>query len=191
MKDYNYLNVFEMPRPHSARNLTNVQSIYDEMVKEPKYIYSKKFLNDRCSFVNEHDQKVVVVDWIAEQLLKDQSLEKIEKVYSPRPYLVGHPTKVDDIPLGKDDDREEEKVAHRLYERDYGSDSDIDFFADYQVPILRKKDSKKEKEDINYKKEIKPGKVDLVAVSDEKKEIYLMELKKHHTKKNQDESLLR
>ena len=39
MKDYNYVNVFEMPRPHSARNLTTVQSIYDEMAKEPKYIY--------------------------------------------------------------------------------------------------------------------------------------------------------
>ena len=43
MKDYNYLNVFEMPRPHSARNLTTVQSIYTDMTKEPKYIYSKKF----------------------------------------------------------------------------------------------------------------------------------------------------
>lgn len=193
MKDYNYVNVFEMPRPHSARNLTTVQSIYTDMTKEPKYIYSNKFLNDRCSFVNEHKQKVVVVDWIAEQLLKDQSLESIVKIYSPRPYLVGHPAKVDDTLLRENDDREEEKVAHRLYEKETEEliNSDIDFFADYQVPILRKKDSKKEKEDINYKKEQKPGKVDLVAVSDEKKEIYLLELKKHHTKKNQDESLLR
>ena len=184
MKYYNYVNVFEMPRPHSARNLTTVQSIYTDMTKEPKYIYSKKFLNDRCSFINEHNQQAVVVDWIAEQLLKDESLEKIEKVYSPRPYLVGHPETVKDTPLGENDDREEEKVAHRLYEKKPEEliNSDIDFFADYQVPILRKKDSKKEKGDINYKKEIKPGKVDLVAVSDEKKEIYLMELKKHHTK---------
>ena len=35
MKDYNYVNVFEMPRPHSARNLTTVQSIYTDMTKEP------------------------------------------------------------------------------------------------------------------------------------------------------------
>ena len=188
-KETDCVNKYRMPS--IKRTLQDVEKLYKDKTANIQTFYSDKFLNDRGSIIDATGNRVVVTDWIAEQLIKDNLLENIGCICSPLPYLVDHPEKVEDSSPKTKGDREEEKVAHRLYERKDYSNSDIDIFIDYQVPILRKKESKAEREKNKDKKTRKPGKVDLVALSEDKKEIYLMELKKHNAQNNNDESLLR
>lgn len=180
-KEKDCVNKYRMPS--IKRTLQDVERLYKEKTANIQTFYSDKFLNDRGSIIDTVGNRVVVTDWIAEQLIKDDLLSGIETVCSPLPYIIGHTKPVPENIKG-DVNREEEKIAHRLFERETYHDSDIDFFVEYQAPICRDK-ALKEVGDTNY------GKVDLVALSEEKKEIYLMELKRHHSKKNQDETLLR
>ena len=185
-KETDCVNKYRMPS--IKRTLQDVEKLYKDKTANIQTFYSDKFLNNRGSIIDAAGNRVVVTDWIAKQLIKDNLLENIGCICSPLPYLVDHPEKVEDSSPKTKGDREEEKVAHRLYERKDYSNSDIDIFIDYQVPILRKKESKAEREKNKDKKTRKPGKVDLIALSEDKKEIYLMELKKHNAQNNNDES---
>lgn len=183
MKDYkekNYVNMYPLPAKGRGRDYVKVQEMYDNIKKNPANFYAQPFLNDRSCYLNEDNRKRVTSNWIAEQLLYDMLLDDIDKVESPDTYLIKEHTKpVPENTTGKVN-REEEKVAHRLFEREDYIGSDIDFLADYQVPICRDSAKKKDKS-TNY------GKVDLVSVSEAKKEIYLMELKTYSS----EETLLR
>lgn len=183
MKDYkekNYVNMYPLPAKGRGRDYVKVQEMYDDIKKNPDNFYAHPFLNDRSCYLNEDKRKRVTNNWIAEQLLYDMLLDDIDKVDSPDTYLIKeHIKPVPENTTGKVN-REEEKVAHRLFEREDYTGSDIDFFADYQVPICRDSAKKKDKT-TNY------GKIDLVSVSEAKKEIYLMELKTYSS----EETLLR
>lgn len=183
MKDYkekNYVNMYPLPAKGRGRDYVKVHEMYDDIKKNPANFYAQPFLNDRSCYLNEDNRKRLTSNWIAEQLLYDMLLDDIDKVESPDTYLIKeHIKPVPENTTGKVN-REEEKVAHRLFEREDYSNSDIDFFADYQVPICRDSAKKKDKA-TNY------GKIDLVSVSEAKKEIYLMELKTYSS----EETLLR
>ena len=183
MKDYkekNYVNMYPLPAKGRGRDHIAVQEKYEAIKGNPNNFYAKPFLNDRSCYLNEDNRKRVTSNWIAEQLLYDMLLDDIDKVDSPDTYLIKeHIKPVPENTTGKVN-REEEKVAHRLFEREDYIGSDIDFFADYQVPICRDSAKKKDKA-TNY------GKIDLVSVSEAKKEIYLMELKTYSS----EETLLR
>ena len=179
-KETDCVNKYPMPRLDSRADFETVKNEYDKRKVNPADFYSKDLLNIRCSFINDQNEKVVVTDWIAEQIIKDDLLSGIETVCSPLPYIVGHTKPVPENTAGRVN-REEEKIAHRLFEKETYYDSDIDFFVEYQAPICRDK-ALREDEDTNY------GKVDLIALSEDKKEIYLMELKRHHC--DSDETLL-
>ena len=173
MKHYqekNYVNMYPLPAKGRGRDYVKVQELYNKAKIIPSNFYADKFLNDRSCFLNEENRKRVIGNWIAEQLLDDKLLDNIDKVPSPDTYLIkGHTKPVPENTTGRVN-REEEKVAHRLFEREDYTDSDIDFFVDYQVPICRDQ-AKKTDKSTNY------GKVDLVSVSEKMREIYLMELK--------------
>ena len=183
MKDYkekNYVNMYPLPAKGRGRDHIAVQEKYEAIKDNPANFYAQPFLNDRSCFLNEDKRKRLTSNWIAEQLLYNILLDDINKVESPDTYLIKEHTKpVPENTTGKVN-REEEKVAHRLFEREDYTGSDIDFFADYQVPICRDSAKKKDKA-TNY------GKIDLVSVSEAKKEIYLMELKTYSS----EETLLR
>ncbi len=183
MKDYqekNYVNMYPLPAKGRGRDCIEVQKKYYDIKNNPANFYAQPFLNDRSCFLDEEKRKRLTSNWIAEQLLDDKLLDKIDEIPSPDTYIIKSHTKpVPENTTGKVN-REEEKVAHRLFEREDYTGSDIDFFADYQVPICRDSTKKKDKS-TNY------GKVDLVSVSEEKKEIYIMELKTYSS----EETLLR
>ena len=183
MKDYqekNYVNMYPLPAKGRGRDYIEVQKKYYDIKNNPANFYAQPFLNDRSCFLDEEKRKRLTSNWIAEQLLDDKLLDKIDEIPSPDTYIIKSHTKpVPENTTGKVN-REEEKVAHRLFEREDYTGSDIDFFADYQVPICRDSTKKKDKS-TNY------GKVDLVSVSEEKKEIYIMELKTYSS----EETLLR
>lgn len=183
MKDYqekNYVNMYPLPAKGRGRDYIEVQKKYYDIKNNPANFYAQPFLNDRSCFLDEEKRKRLTSNWIAEQLLDDKLLDKIDEIPSPDTYIIKSHTKpVPENTTGKVN-REEEKVAHRLFEREDYTGSDIDFFADYQVPICRDSTKKKDKS-TNY------GKIDLVSVSEEKKEIYIMELKTYSS----EETLLR
>ena len=172
--------VNKVNRPAVRRTIEKVNEKLTEAFSDPETIYAQKIINDRGGVITADGNYFVVTDLIANELYENNLLETISVVASPKTYLCHDPNSVIEENTTGKLNREEEKIAHRLFERKVYRDSDIDLFVDYQVPICRDS-SKKQDANSHY------GKVDLIALSHEKKEIYLMELKKYDSK----ETLLR
>ena len=174
----------EMPR--KTRELEEMRKQYDAAKGSIDQFYTQSFLNWNGSFVDPTTGKrEVVINRIAEWMDRDRVLEGVKKVVSPKAYLVethtGKPTTDTKVST-----REEELFAMALFKREKKLGQDTCIFLDYQSPIYRKHEKQKNCDE-SKKPEKKPGKIDLIAASCEREEIYLMELKKYDSK----ETLLR
>lgn len=160
--------------PRVTKKLNDLQREYENAANKPNTFYAEEFLKNNGS-VKVGNRKETISNLIVSWMERDNPLLKVNQITTEDVYIVNHsgnPT-TDTV----NSNRYEELIAMELFKRTNYSNSDIDYVVEYQVPIER----------VKGEKISGVGKIDLVAVSHSKKQIYLMELKRHSNK----ESLIR
>ena len=164
--------------PRITNTLEELLNEYSLEKTFPSLLYKAKFINRNGSIIDKDNKVITISNKIAELILNDNILESISMVYMPdnMQYIIKTHT---GSPTTKtiDSNREEELVAMSLFKKKEFCNSDLDQFIDYQSPIYRGNDYRN----------IHIGKIDLIAINHNTKEILLMELKKYSSK----ETLLR
>lgn len=164
--------------PRVTNTIEEISCDYDKAKEKPNVFYAQPFLNRNGCLLDNDNNKVTISNQIAAWMLSSNPLLSVDKIDMPegKSYLIEN-HKGDPTTKTKNSNREEELVAMSLFKKKDYHHSDIDCFIDYQVPIYRGHEQENEH----------LGKIDLVAISHEKRKVLLMELKKYSS----DETLIR
>ncbi len=152
---------------------TIVEEYCKAAINEPKSFYAQKFINLKDEVSGE---KTDATEVIAEFLMEDDNLAKITHISEDSRHKNKKSYKLEshDGHYPKKANHNNEKIIEIDIFNQEGTFNHIGKILDYQTPLKTKRDDK-------Y------GEIDLLAVNDDDKKVYILELKR----KNSNESLLR